>query len=241
MKAEEKFFVYGGDNANYKAIKDWREDERPRERLMSKGAHSLSDSELLAILLGHGTRGISAVDVARNLLEKFGTIESIASRDYSEIKRVKGVGDTKAVNLCAAFELGRRVKSQSLSGEATACSPNDIAEYYIPRLAGERVESFHVLMLNSANSIFRSIRITNGILNSTAVHAREVFRLAISESAASIILLHNHPSGNNTPSQADIQITKQLIEAGETIDIKVLDHIIIAGDSYFSFLEGGII
>ena len=241
MKAEEKFFVYGGDNAQYRAIKDWREDERPRERLMNKGAQSLSDAELLAILIGHGTRGISAFDVARNLLEKFGTIESLALRDYSEIKRVKGVGDTKAVNLCAAFELGRRVKSLGLTGQATACSPKEIADYYIPRLAGERVESFNVLMLNSANSIFRSIKISNGILNSTAVHAREVFRLAISESAASIILLHNHPSGNTKPSQADIDITKNLKEAGDAIDIRVLDHIIIAGESYYSFLEHDLI
>jgi len=210
------------NESKYKSIRYWKEDERPRERLILHGAASLSDSELLAILISSGTKGFSAVDAARELLDKYSSI-------------------TKAVKLAAAFEMSKRIKAEPFSSKKIFRTPEDVANYYIPRFQGERVETFLTLLLNSTNQVFREVEVTKGSLNSSIVHPREVFRVAITESAAAIILIHNHPSGNSEPSKEDLLITKQLAEAGKIIDIKVLDHIIIAGDSFTSFAQKGLI
>jgi DNA repair protein RadC len=219
------------------AIHEWREDERPRERLLKSGAHTLSDAELLAIVFGIGTRGISAVDVARELLKEFKDLSGICSRDVSELSKIRGIGPVKAITLAAVFEIARRIESEPFSLKKIFRSPEEIANYYIPRFRGARTEKFWILLLNSANQVFREVLVSEGSLNASIVHPREVFRIAITESAASIVLLHNHPSGNTEPSREDIAITKQLVSAGELIDIKVLDHIIIAGETYTSLAE----
>ncbi len=221
----------------FRSIREWREDERPRERMMAHGSKTLSDTELLAILLGTGTRGMSAVDTARELLSKFGELNQLLHRDSSELASVKGIGQAKALTLSAAFELSRRVESAPFSSRQVIRSAKDVALYYIPRLRGLLKESFRVLLMNSANQVFREVIVSEGSLNASIVHPREVFRCAISESAASIIVLHNHPSGNTEPSREDLAITKQLRESGAIIDIKLLDHIIIAGESYTSLAE----
>jgi DNA repair protein RadC len=225
----------------FKSIRYWKEDERPRERLVLHGASSLSDSELLAILINTGSKGFSALDAARELLHKYPSITQLASCDLSELKKTKGVGPAKAVKLAAAFELSKRIKAEPFSSKKIFRTPDDVANYYIPGFQGERVETFLTLLLNSTNQVFREVEVAKGTLNSSIVHPREVFRVAITESAAAIILIHNHPSGNSEPSKEDLLITKQLVEAGKIIDIKVLDHIIIAGDSFTSFAQKGII
>jgi len=225
----------------FKSIKEWREDDRPREKLKLNGAYTLSDAELLAILIRTGTKGYSAIDVARQLLENHENITNLASCDLSEFRKIKGLGETKAITLAATFEIGKRIEAGTAKELNKISQPEDIAKIFIPKYRGARTEIFKVLMLNTANKIFREVNVTEGILNASIVHPREVFRLAITESAASIILMHNHPSGNPEPSEDDRRITKQLVEASKIIEIKVLDHIIIAGDTFTSFTKEGLI
>ena len=225
--------------ANFKSIKQWREDDRPRERLKKHGASALSDSELLAILIRTGLKGYSAIDLARDLIARFSNLSSLSSCDYSEFRKIKGLGETKAVTLAAAFELGKRCLSEPFELFKKIQSPKDIVGHYIPKLRNEKSENFRILLLNSSNKAYREVIVSKGILNASLVHPREVFKIAISESANSIILLHNHPSGNPEPSQEDFHITRQLVEAGEIIGIRIFDHIIVAGNSYYSFAEMG--
>lgn len=227
--------------SNHKSIREWREDERPRERLIKHGASSLSDTELLAIIIRSGTKGNSAIDIAREMINSYSNLTGLVSCDFSEFKNFKGLGPTKAVTLAAAFEIGRRFLSEPYETKKRISQPEDVAYYYIPRFRGENTEIFRVLLLNSSNHIFREIVVSRGSLNASIVHPREVFKTAITESAASIILLHNHPSGNPEPSKEDIQVTRDLVQAGEIIGIKVYDHIIIAGDKYRSFLQMGLL
>lgn len=225
----------------YRAIREWREDERPRERLLRYGAETLSDAEVLAILIGSGTRGFSALDVARELLQRFGNLTELSRRDVSELRAVRGMGTVRAVVLSAAFELVRRIQAEPFTARRVIRSPEDVARMYIPRLRSARTESFRVLLLNAANQIIREVVVSEGTLTASLAHPREVFRLAITESAAAVILLHNHPSGNTEPSPEDIALTRQLVQAGKLLDIPVLDHIIIAGEAYVSLRERGVL
>jgi len=229
----------------FSAITDWPEHERPRERLLKYGADALSDAELLAILLRTGTANHTAVDIARALLEKSESLERLSSRGISDLRHLGknlGVGLAKAATIAAAFEIGRRAAAaHHRRRKERINSPEDIAQRYIPAMRDKRQETFHVILLDSANHIIRDVKISEGILNSSLVHPREVFKPAIVEPAASIILLHNHPSGNPEPSSEDVQITRQLVEASKVIGIPVHDHIIIAGNSYTSFAERGIL
>jgi DNA repair protein RadC len=220
-------------------IPEWPRDERPREKLMHRGAEALSDAELLAILLRTGSRKGTAVDVAKALLREFGALENVASRPLQDLRRLHGLGAVKAVTLLAAFELGRRAASAQGS-KLQVRSPDDVVGRYQPLLRDLRHEVFKVLLLDSANHLLRDVKVSDGILNSSLVHPREVFRPAILEPAAGIILLHNHPSGNPEPSGEDVQITRQLVEASKIIGIPIHDHIIIAGSSYTSFAEKGL-
>jgi len=228
-------------NQNYKAIRDWHDDEKPRERLAKHGAATLSDSELVAILIGSGTTKKSAIDLAREILDSLGGISNLITCDYSRFIQFKGIGPAKAITLAAAFELNKRIVLNPSDSKKALKSPEDVAGYYISKFRGLMTEEFYVLLLNTSNQVYRETIISTGSLNASIVHPREVFKLAITESAASIILLHNHPSGNPNPSKEDIKITKQLVEAGKHIDIKVIDHLIIAGNTYYSFLGNGLL
>jgi DNA repair protein RadC len=225
----------------FKSIKDWRSDERPRERLLRNGASSLSDSELIAILIGNGTKNKSAVDLGRELLEKYNTITDLAKCDLIQFTKISGIGPAKAITLAATFELNKRLKSAPFDELRVMRTPDDITDYYISKYRGIMQEQFRVLLLNSSNQIFKEVLISTGSLNASIVHPREVFREAITNSSASIVLLHNHPSGNPYPSKEDIAITKQLKESGKIIAIEVIDHIIIAGDKYYSFAKNGLL
>lgn len=229
--------TYSAMSTSSVAIKHWRADDKPRERLIRNGATSLSDAELLAILIKTGTEGASALDVGRTLLNRFKTLTELASRDVGELKLFRGMGIVKAVTLAAAFEVGRRIQTEPFSSKPAIRSPQDVASLFIPRMRGIRKEQFHVLLLNTANQIFRESLVSEGSLNASIVHPREVFRLAVIESAASIIVLHNHPSGNLEPSREDVEVTKQLVEAGSVLGIPVHDHIIIAGESFVSLRQ----
>ncbi|NNG27055.1 MAG: DNA repair protein RadC [Ignavibacteriaceae bacterium] len=219
-------------------VKDLPLDDRPREKLLLRGAQNLTDAELVAIILRTGTKGKSVLSVAHDLINQDGNLAVLASKSLESLKKNAGIGNDKAATLLAAFEISRRVLSQSKwSYETKITSPEDIANLLIPILRDELKEKFIVVCLNSANKIIKQETISTGSLNSSIVHPREVFKVAIECSSASIILIHNHPSGNPEPSNEDIAITKKIVEAGKIIDIQVFDHLIIAGGGFTSFVE----
>ncbi len=218
------------------------EDERPREKLLAFGPETLTDGELIAILINNGTRNKSAVDLARELLSHHdGNLFELTKCELESFKVLDGIGDAKATILAAAFELGKRIKIADLNIQDKITSPEKIGKYFVHKLASETVEKFYAVYLSTANKIIKEKQITSGTLNASLVHPREVFKTAISVSANAIILVHNHPSGNNAPSKEDIAITNQLIEAGKIMDIRILDHLIIAGNSFYSFRTQGLI
>ena len=219
-------------------VKDLPPDDRPREKLLLRGAQNLSDAELVAILLRTGKKGKSVIEIAREIINKEKNLAVLATRTVTSLKKIDGIGNDKAATLAAAFELSRRILSQSKSlSNKKITSPQDIAEFFIPILRDELKEKFIVVCLNSSNKISSYETISIGNLNSSVVHPREVFKVAIDNSSANIILIHNHPSGNPEPSNEDIRITKKIVEAGKILDILVFDHLIIAGKTYTSFVE----
>ena len=222
-------------------ITDWPIAERPREKLMHLGAASLSDAELLAILIQTGVGKATAVDLAKTVLREFRSLDRLSARSFRDLRQFKGLGNAKSSLLIAAFELGRRAACRADSTKLRISSPEDVVRQFQPLMRDLQQEIFKVLLLDSANHLRGDETISLGILNSALVHPREVFRRAILEPAASIILLHNHPSGNPEPSSEDIQVTRQLVEAGKIMGIPVHDHIIIALDSYASFAERGLL
>ena len=222
-------------------IKDWPSQERPREKLINQGPETLSEAELLAILIGSGSGKVTALDLAKTLFVEHQTLRSLASLGVADLKKFKGIGDARAVCIAASFELARRLHSSPEVERPIIRTPSDVAQQLIPKLRDLKQEVFIVLHLNSANRITREVTITRGLLNSSLTHPREVFRQAIVEHAASVILVHNHPSGNPEPSQEDLAITKQLVEASKVVGIPVHDHLIIAGWMFTSLAERGFI
>ncbi|HNO12258.1 MAG TPA: DNA repair protein RadC [bacterium] len=220
-------------------MKDWSSQDRPREKLEQLGAARLSSAELIAILIGSGTRNITAVDLARALEKEFSGLAALARCSTHELRRFKGIGKVKSIKLAAAFELSRRIEAQSDAKKIRVRAPEDLFKHYMPRLRDLNREIFMVVLLDSANQIIRDCTISEGTLNASLVHPREVFRAAIEYMAASIILVHNHPSGNPEPSREDIAVTEQLKEAGIIMSIPVRDHIIIAGRHYTSLAKSG--
>ncbi|MCX6149444.1 MAG: DNA repair protein RadC [Ignavibacteriales bacterium] len=219
-------------------VKDLPLDDRPREKLILRGAQNLSDAELVAILLRTGTKGKPVVEIAQDILNKYSNLAVLASTSLQKIKENKGIGNDKVATLAAAFEISRRVSSQSkYLSDKKISSPSEVAEFFIPLLRDELKEKFFVVCLNTANKMIKYELISVGNLNSSVVHPREIFKVAIENNAANVILIHNHPSGNAEPSNEDISITKKLVEAGKVMDIQVFDHIIIAGNSFTSFVE----
>ena len=220
------------------AIKDWPEDERPRERLVKYGAESLSDAQLLAIILRTGNKNRSAVDLARTLIGKFEDFRSMDSLSISELCKEKGIGTAKAAQIKAAFEIGKRMLSGGSGLKKVFRSSDDVVNYYIPLMKNMKKEVFKTILLDSKNKILKeNVTVSEGSLTASIVHPREVFKDAIRESAAAVILVHNHPSGDPSPSQEDIEITQRLVKSGEIVGIRVLDHIIIGDGRHFSFLD----
>ncbi|HEX9656875.1 MAG TPA: DNA repair protein RadC [Bacteroidota bacterium] len=229
------------ENNTRTRIKDWPEDERPREKLLRQGASVLSDGELLALLIRSGTGKETAIDLGRRILTEQRSLRNIAGMSANELMRIHGIGEAKAVELLAAFELGRRVQGAKLEDRTTIRSPEDVFRVLQPRLRDLKKEVFYVLLLDSKNGLQREQEVTSGTLNASLVHPREVFKPAIDFLAASVIVVHNHPSGNPEPSAEDKEITKQLVEAGKILGIPLHDHIIIAGNGYTSLAERGLL
>ncbi len=216
--------------------------DRPRERFWAVGPAALTGQELLAILLGTGTRGRDALAVAGALLAREdGSLRRLAARPAAEVAGAPGVGRAKAARLAAAFELGRRAGTEAEPPPERVRGPGDVHRFYARRLRDLAVEEFHVLALSSQSQIRADLLITRGILNSSLVHPREVFRAAIAEAAAGIIVVHNHPSGDPTPSADDRAVTRQLVDAGRLLDVPVYDHVIVGGERYVSFAESGLL
>jgi DNA repair protein RadC len=223
-------------------LREMPRTERPRERLKDLGARALSSSELLAIVIGSGTQRRSALVLAQDALAKSdGSLRRLASQPVAALTAVHGLGSARAVAIHAALELGRRLAAESRDEGAPLRTPRDVWAAYAPRLEDLPVEEFHVAVLDAQHRLERDITITRGILNSSLVHPREVFREAIAERAAAIILVHNHPSGDPTPSADDRAITAQLVAAGRLLDIPVADHVVIGRGRYLSFAEGGLL
>jgi DNA repair protein RadC len=226
--------------SSYK-ITRWPKKERPRERLLQQGPQPLTEAELLGILIGKGTRKKTAIDLARELLDQYDSLQKLFSRSPSELMKIKGIGSAKAATLSAAFELVRRIQSQKNMATASFRRSSDVANHYIPLMRDLRKEVFKVLLLNRANRLIKEVTISEGTLEASLVHPRDVFREALLEPAAGVILIHNHPSGNPSPSEEDLRITKQLVEAGRLLGIKVYDHIILAGENHRSLADEGLI
>lgn len=208
-------------------LKDQPASERPRERLATKGAEALTHAELIAILLRTGLKGVNVVEVGRQLLQKFGTLNALAGASLEDLRSIKGVGRDKAVTLLAAFALAKRMAAE-LRGEAPMLdTPDRVADLLREELRHSTAEQFCVVLLNTRRRLIRVDRISQGTLDTILVHARDVFRSAISANAAAIVLVHNHPSGDPAPSEADIKVTRDLIRAGQLLKIELLDHVIL--------------
>jgi len=219
-------------------IKAWAEEDRPREKLRLKGKHSLSDAELLAILLGSGSREETAVGLAKRLLSSVdNNLNDLGKVSLGELMTYKGIGEAKAVSIAAAMELGRRRQLSRIRERPQVRSSRDAFQGIAPILVDLPHEEFWILLLNRANRIIGRERISHGGVSGTVVDAKVVFRKAIEGMACSLILCHNHPSGNLQPSQADIDLTRKLHQAGKALDIIVLDHLIVADSGYYSFAD----
>jgi DNA repair protein RadC len=229
--------------ASYQTIKDWPAADRPREKLLAQGAPSLSETELLAIILrnGNASTGESAIDHARLLLNRFGGLKGLDDAASSEIAAVKGIGPAKVAQLKACLEIGRRIGSQKWETGQPLHSAEDVFRHFRENLGREKREFFYVVLLNNKNRKIREVKVSEGSLTASLVHPREVYNPVIRESAAGVIFVHNHPSGDPAPSAEDIDITKRLKEVGEVMGVRVLDHVVIGHDRYFSFSDRGML
>lgn len=223
-----------------KPIRTWAEEDRPREKLASRGVQSLTDTELLTILIGHGTRRHSAMDIARLLIEQFGGIRGLARASLPELSSLPGIGMVKAVTLAAVFELLRRKQAAAPERKQIRSSADAFALFY-PSLADLDREEMVILLLDRNNRVQHQFTAGKGGVNATLVDPRIVLREAVSRLSSGIIMGHNHPSGNIKPSQADIDLTKKIQEGARLMDLALLDHLILGNETYFSFADSGML
>lgn len=222
------------------SIKNWAEDDRPREKLLLKGRSALSDAELIAILISTGTKEESAVDLAKKTLALVSnSLNELGRLSVKDIKKTKGIGEAKAITIIAALELGRRRKDEATEVKKKITSSKDAYEYFHPLLSDYRHEEFWVLLLNRAHKVIGRKKISEGGVDATVADPKIIFKYAVEELASSIILCHNHPSGGVKPSDSDIKLTQKIKAAGSMLDITTIDHIIIGDKSYYSFADDG--
>ncbi len=225
---------------NHTNIKQWAEDDRPREKLMLKGRHSMSDAELLAILIGSGTRHESAVDLAKNILNRaHDNLVELSKMNMNDLLAVKGIGKVRAITILAALELGRRRNESVVLMRDKIKSSRDAYEIFRGTMGDRPYEEFWIILLNKANKVLQKCNISEGGISGTVVDPKKIFKISLDHHASSIILGHNHPSGVVTPSEADMRITKKLCDAGAMLEVTVLDHLIIGEDNYYSFADEG--
>ena len=223
------------------AITDWPASERPREKLLEQGVETLSDAELLAIFLRVGVTGKSAVDLARDLLTRFGSLNGIFAAPLNELTQVNGIGSSKFAQLQAIFEMSRRALNEQMQVKDVLSSPKQVRDYLCLKLGGLTREVFMVLFLDAQNRIITSEEMFTGTLTQTSVYPREVVKRALHHNAASVIFAHNHPSGIAQQSQADELLTIELKKALALVDVRVLDHFVVAGNTTLSFVERGLL
>ena len=227
---------------NSGTIQSWAEEDRPREKLMLKGKAALSEAELIAILINSGTVDLTAVDVAKIILKSVGNnLNDLARLSIKDLSKFRGIGEAKAISIIAALELGRRRKEQDRPLRARVTCSRDAYNEMIPHLSDKPHEEFWILLMNRANEILRPVPISAGGVSGTVADPKIIFKQAIEHLASSMILVHNHPSGNLTPSQADKDLTRKLRDAGKLLDIPVLDHLIFTDKAYYSFADEGIL
>ncbi len=219
------------------SIKQWAEEDQPREKLLLKGKASLSNAELIGILIGSGTKELTAVDLAKKILESNNNnLNQVARLSVQDLKKFNGIGDAKAINIVSALELGRRRQPQTEDSTKITCS-RDVYDLMKPTLADLSHEEFWLVLLNRANKVIRTQNISQGGVSGTIADPKIIFNHALNLLASGIILVHNHPSGNTKPSEADKRLTRQLVEAGKLLEIAILDHIIFTDNNYFSFAD----
>ena len=227
---------------NSGTIQSWAEEDRPREKLMLKGKAALSEAELIAILINSGTVDLTAVDVAKIILKSVNNnLNDLAKLSIKDLSKFRGIGEAKAISVIAALELGRRRKEQDRPIRAKVTCSRDAYNEMIPHLTDKPHEEFWILLMNRANEILRPVQISTGGVSGTVADPKLIFKQAIEHLASSMILFHNHPSGNLTPSQADKDLTRKLRDSGRLLDIPVLDHLIFTDKAYFSFADEGIL
>ena len=229
--------------ARYQPIKDWPEEDRPREKLLDKGAGALSETELLAILLrtGNASTGESAVDQAHLLIKRFKDLKGIDAASIKELRSIKGIGTAKMAQIKAGLELGKRLGQDKWKTGEPLRSSEDVFRHFRKEFESEKREIFYVVLLTNKNRKIREVKVSEGSLTASLVHPREVYNPVIRESAAAVIFVHNHPSGDPAPSPEDLEITRRLKEVGEVMGVRVLDHVVIGRDRYFSFSDRGIL
>jgi DNA repair protein RadC len=221
-------------------IKSWSPEDRPREKLLLKGTAALSDAELVAILIGSGTASLSAVEVAKKLLQQSGnSLNELARLSAKELMKAKGIGEAKAITIVAALELGRRRKDQDPETKPKISTSNDAFQLIRGDLMDLPKEEFWVLLLNRANRLIKKKRVSEGGVSGTVADPKIIFKLALEELACGVIVAHNHPSGNLTASPSDLELTRKLKEAGKFLEIQLLDHLIVAGTRYLSMADEG--
>lgn len=220
------------------SIKFWSEEDRPREKLLIKGKFSLTNAELIAILIGSGTASLSAVELSRQILQSVNNnLIELSKLTIKDLQKFKGIGEAKAISIVAALELGKRRRSEEGVQRKQITNSNEVFEYLQFTLSDTPYEAFWIVLLNRANHIIRTLKISDGGMTGTVADPKRIFKMALENNAASVILCHNHPSGNVRPSDADVKLTNKLKRAGEMLDIFVTDHIIIGDNRYFSFRD----
>ena len=230
--------------AEYKnlTIKDWALEDRPREKLLSKGLSSLTDAELIAILIGSGIKNESAVELAKKILKAVkNNLNELGKLSVEDLMTSKGIGEARAITIIAALELGRRRKLADIMEKKKISGSKDVFEFFQPVLADLPYEEFWILLLNRSNKIIEKFKISQGGISGTVIDVRMILKNAIEKLASSIILCHNHPSGNLQPSEADKKITTKLKDAANIMDMQVLDHLIITDSSFYSFADEGML
>lgn len=224
------------------SIKLWAEDDRPREKLLTKGKQALSDAELIAILISSGSRNESAVELSKRILASINNnLSALGKLSVTDLIKFKGIGEAKAISIITALELGRRRRLEEAMELPKITSSKTVFEIMQPLIGEIATEEFWIVYLNNSNKILHKSQLSSGGLTGTVVDVRLVFKKAVEINSTAIILCHNHPSGNTKPSDADIQLTKKMKLGGETLDVKVLDHLIITEKAYFSFADEGLI
>ncbi len=224
------------------SIKNWATEDRPREKMLAKGREALSDAELIAILIGSGNSNESAVDLSRRILKDVNdNLIQLSQLNINDLMNYNGIGEAKAISIAAALELGRRRRFAETAQQQHIRNSKEAFEYFYMRMSDLQHEQFWVMLLNPKNKVIKLVKVSDGGINGTTADPKRIFKIAVENNATALMLCHNHPSGSVKPSDSDIALTKNIVNGGKLLEIKILDHIVIGIDNYFSFADSGLI